>query len=85
MTRKAVQIRLMSDDPAAVQAALDLLTRLLPDHYTTTGSAPNRRGPGQRSYGVLLVELPNHADHHIQPEAYTPYWMQQTSEGDKNL
>ncbi len=57
--RKAVQLRLLSDDPAVVAAAIELLKNVLPDHFSVTGNAPNRHGPGQRSYGMLLVELPD--------------------------
>jgi len=47
----AVQIRLMSDDPAAVVAAAHRLAKA--GFVAITGSTPNRRGPGIRVYGVV--------------------------------
>ncbi len=49
----SVQIRLMSDDEAAVEAVMALLHRALGERLLVTGHVPTRRGPGLRVYGVV--------------------------------
>ncbi len=50
---KAVQIRLMGDDPEEVRRVKAMLAQL--PGIAFTGTAPNRRGPGLRAYGTVAV------------------------------
>lgn len=50
---KAVQIRLMGDDPEEVRRVTAMLAQL--PGIAFTGTAPNRRGPGLR-YGRCALE-----------------------------
>jgi hypothetical protein len=54
-----VQIRLMADDPEAVELAADHLYALLgPAGFTVTGQVPNRSGGGLRIYASITVPDP---------------------------
>lgn len=50
---KAVQIRLMGDNPEEVRRVTAMLAQL--PGIAFTGSAPNRPGPGLRAYGTVAV------------------------------
>lgn len=49
----AVQIRLMGEDDAAVEAVVALLNEALGARLLVTGRAPTRRGSGLRVYGAV--------------------------------
>ncbi len=50
---KAVQIRLMGDDPEEVSRVTAMLAQLPGIAFTDT--TPSRRGPGLRAYGTVAV------------------------------
>lgn len=58
---EAVQIRIMGDDDAAVEAVVALLHQALGESLLVTGRAPTRRGPGLRVYGAVRPSAPSPA------------------------
>lgn len=60
--KTGVQIRLMGEDAAAVEAAAAKLQAALGDQFIITGRAPTRRGPGLRIYAAVAAPAPETDD-----------------------
>lgn len=53
--KTGVQIRLMGEDAASVEAVAAKLHEALEGAFVVTGRAPIRRGPGMRLYATLVA------------------------------